>query len=103
MTQSQKSRGYVWRNPEWIPSERDKQDGSSNIGYIAYGRTHFRLKERKTPGEYGASCRSPGCRASGIVRLRGTPFEKKLDGKNKDQPAPLPDCKCIQETRTMRK
>ena len=101
----EKSRKYVYPEPNWLPSERDSKDGSQNIGvvaYGAYGRTHFRLRPVETPGEYGATCRFPGCEAHGRIRLIGTPFEKKLRGKNQEQPIPLPYCQHVCETRLIR-
>ena len=88
-----KSRGYVWKKPQWIPSERDMKDGSGNLGCIAFGRTHFKLRKRASENEYTCNCYC--CGAKGIVKLKGTPFEKELDGENSAQKKPLPKCSCI--------
>ena len=39
MNRKTKSRGYVWREPTWLPGERDVKDGYQNMGYIEFGDT----------------------------------------------------------------
>ena len=101
-------RCQLFKNPTWLPSDKDTtcKDGSKiNIGYIAWGKTYFKLRPlAKVANGYSARCRSgnkcsayetDGVCCKGWLKI----VNNKFSGWTDDAPEL---CNCVNQTVKMK-